>query len=266
VDLGWVWYERCYSQARTWWSLIWHQSHRLIPGVRSRLRYVHRYNDTNITADGLLKLAASLGRVLEYVSCDVSSPASVTAAMEQATRVSPHPIRGLVTCAGISGKEHAISYSHEAFKRILDVNVTGTFLCAQAIARIMHEQHTPGSIVLIASMSGTVANKGVETVAYNSSKAAVLQMARNLAAEWGNDGIHPTIRVNTVSPGYIQTPITMPTVEATPGLRELWEGGNMLGRLSEVHEHLSGIVYLLADGSSYVTGADIRADGGHCAW
>jgi NAD(P)-dependent dehydrogenase (short-subunit alcohol dehydrogenase family) len=196
----------------------------------------------------------------------VTSPNSVTTAMEQAARVSKHPVRGLVTCAGISGKEHATSYSHEAFKRILDVNVTGTFLCAQAIARIMHEQHTPGSIVLIASMSGTVANKGVETVAYNSSKAAVLQMARNLAAEWGNDGVHPTIRVNTVSPGYIQTPITMPTVEATPGLRELWEGGNMLGRLSEVHEHLSGIVYLLADSSSYVTGADIRADGGHCAW
>lgn len=186
--------------------------------------------------------------------------------MEQAARVSPHPIRGLVTCAGISGREHATSYSHDAFKRILDVNVTGTLLCAQAIARVMHEQRTPGSIVLIASMSGTVANRGVETVAYNSSKAAVLQMARNLAAEWGNDGTHPTIRVNTLSPGYIQTPITMPTVEAVPGLKALWEGGNMLGRLSEVHEHLSGIVHLLADGSSYVTGADIRADGGHCAW
>ena len=216
--------------------------------------------------DELTKLAISVGRALKYISCDVTSPTSVTAAMEQAARSSPCPIRGLVTCAGISGREHATSYSHDAFKRILDVNVTGTFLCAQAIARIMHEQQTPGSIVLIASMSGTVANKGVETVAYNSSKAAVLQMARNLAAEWGNDGAHPTIRVNTVSPGYIQTPITMPTVEAVPGLKDLWEGGNMLGRLSEVQEHLSGIIYLLADGSSYVTGADIRADGGHCAW
>lgn len=222
--------------------------------------------NTDAAKDDLTKLASSAGRVLEYISCDVTSPTSVAAVMEQAARASQYPIRGLVTCAGISGREHATSYSHDAFKRILDVNVTGTFLCAQAIARIMHEQQTPGSIVLIASMSGTVANRGVETVAYNSSKAAVLQMARNLAAEWGNDGAHPTIRVNTVSPGYIQTPITMPTVEAVPGLKELWEGGNMLGRLSEVQEHLSGIVYLLADGSSYVTGADIRADGGHCAW
>ena len=206
------------------------------------------------------------GRSLHYLSLDVTDPSSVTKTMEEASRISPQPIRGLVTCAGISGREHATKYSHKAFQKILDVNVTGTFLCAQAVARIMHEDRTPGSIVLIASMSGTVANKGVETVAYNSSKAAVLQMARSLAAEWGNDGSHPPIRVNTISPGYIQTPITMPTVEAVPGLKELWEGGNMLGRLSEVHEHLSGVVYLLADGSSYVTGTDVRADGGHCAW
>jgi NAD(P)-dependent dehydrogenase (short-subunit alcohol dehydrogenase family) len=65
--------------------------------------------------------------------------------MEEASSISTQPIRGLVTCAGISGKEHATQYSHEAFKRILDVNVTGTFLCAQAVARIMHENNTPGA-------------------------------------------------------------------------------------------------------------------------
>jgi NAD(P)-dependent dehydrogenase (short-subunit alcohol dehydrogenase family) len=108
----------------------------LVCGVRSHLPYEHWYSDADVAADGLLKLAASVGRILEYVYCDVTSPVSVTAAMEQAARASPHPIRGLVTCAGISGKEHATSYSHEAFKQILDVNVTGTFLCAQAIARI----------------------------------------------------------------------------------------------------------------------------------
>lgn len=211
-------------------------------------------------------MSSASGRGLHYIACDVTSPESVYSAIEQASHVSPSPIRGLVTCAGISGRCPATSYLHDSFKHILDVNVTGTFLCAQAVARHMHERMISGSIILIASMSGTVANRGVETVAYNSSKAAVLQMARNLAAEWGNDGIHPPIRVNTVSPGYIQTPITMPTVNAIPGLKDLWEGGNMLGRLSEVKEHLSGIVYLLADGSSYVTGTDLRADAGHCSW
>ena len=141
-----------------------------------------------------------------------------------------------------------------------------------------------GSMVLLASMSGTNTNKvlpppkpvcpdhhadlyqGVDTCAYNASKSAVLQLARNLAAEWGNDGVRPPIRVNTLSPGYIMTPITMPTFESVPGLKQLWTEGNMLGRLSSVEEHQSSVVFLLADGSSYVTGSDLRADGGHCAW
>lgn len=101
---------------------------------------------------------------------------------------------------------------------------------------------------------------------YNASKAAVMQMARNMAAEWGNDGVHPPIRVNTLSPGYIETAITMPTVNSVPGLRDLWEGGNMLGRLSKATEHRAAVIYLLADGSSYTTASDLRADAGHCAW
>lgn len=111
-----------------------------------------------------------------------------------------------------------------------------------------------------------MARQGVDTSAYNTSKSAVLQMARNLAAEWGNDGTHPTIRVNSISPGYIRTPITVPTLEGVPGLKDMWEQGNMLGRISTVEEHQSSVVFLLADGSSYTTGMDLRADGGHCAW
>lgn len=91
-------------------------------------------------------------------------------------------------------------------------------------------------------------------------------MARNLAAEWGNDGTHPPIRVNTISPGYIMTPITTSTLELMPELQDLWKNGNMLGRLSTVEEHQSSVVFLLADSSSYMTGVDLRADGGHCSW
>jgi NAD(P)-dependent dehydrogenase (short-subunit alcohol dehydrogenase family) len=91
-------------------------------------------------------------------------------------------------------------------------------------------------------------------------------MARNLAAEWGNDGVHPPIRVNTISPGYIETPITIPTFNSVQGLKELWTGGNMLGRLSTVEEHQSSVLFLLGDGSSYMTASDLRADAGHCAW
>lgn len=91
-------------------------------------------------------------------------------------------------------------------------------------------------------------------------------MARNLAAEWGNDPEHPPIRVNTLSPGYILTPITEPTINLMPELKQVWCDGNMLGRLSRAHEHRAAILFLLGDGSSYVTAADLRADGGHTAW
>lgn len=156
---------------------------------------------------------------LHYVSCDVTSERGVADAFAEIESKARHPIRGLVTCAGISGRSPAVDYPTDKFRRIMDINVTGTFLCATATARSMHRQMMPGSIVMLASMSGTNVNQvsseeyysvagkethakqGVDTCAYNTSKSAVLQLARNLAAEWGNDGTHPPIRVNTYSPG-----------------------------------------------------------------
>jgi len=106
----------------------------------------------------------------------------------------------------------------------------------------------------------------VHTAAYNASKSAVLQLARSLAAEWGNDGVHPPVRVNTLSPGYIMTEATRPTLTENPALEELWKDGNMLGRLSEASEHRAAVLFLIGDGSSFVTGMDLKADGGHTAW
>ena len=74
------------------------------------------------------------------------------------------------------------------------------------------------------------------------------------------------MRVNTISPGYIRTEATMPTLKSTPELERLWEKGNMLGRLSLAHEFGAPIPFLLGDGSSFMTGSDVRVDGGHCAW
>lgn len=214
----------------------------------------------------LLTVAKEHDRQLIYAACDVTSEESVTKAFAKAETTSRHPIRGLVACAGISGRAKATEYPTASFRKIIDVNLIGTFLCAQAAARIMHCQNVAGSLVLLGSMSGTNVNRGVDTAACYASKAGVLQLARNLAAEWGNDGEHPPIRVNTLSPGYILTPITIPTFETLQGIKDLWEGGNMLGRLSTFEKHQSSVLYLLSDGSSYMTGADLRVDGGHCAW
>lgn len=98
--------------------------------------------------------------------------------------------------------------------------------------------------------------------AYNASKAAVIQLGRNLAAEWGPH----RIRVNTLSPGYILTSMVENLFVQFPERRDEWPKQNMLGRLSMPSEYRGAAVFLLSDASSFMTGSDLRIDGGHCAW
>lgn len=86
-------------------------------------------------------------------------------------------------------------------------------------------------------------------------------MSRSLAVEWGQYGI----RVNTLSPGYIRTPMTDQMLAEKPEIEKLWMGGALLGRLGVPEDFKCPAIYLLADGSSFMTGADLRVDGGHCA-
>ncbi|KAK4191781.1 hypothetical protein QBC35DRAFT_277437 [Podospora australis] len=172
-------------------------------------------------------------------------------------------IDGLIAAAGIQQETSALEYTREDADKMLGVNVTGVFMTAQAVAREMvKRKQQKGSLVLIGSMSGTVANRGLICPAYNASKAAVLQLARNLAAEWGEHGI----RVNSLSPGYIVTAMTDGLFEAFPERRTAWPDANMLKRLSYPEEYRGAAVFLLSDASSFMTGADLRIDGGHCAW
>lgn len=90
-------------------------------------------------------------------------------------------------------------------------------------------------------------------------------MARSLAAEWSTSTTNP-IRVNTLSPGYTQANTTDQLLDQLPGLKSQWEHGTIKGRLAEPHEFRAPVVFLLADGSSFMTGADLRVDGGYRAW
>ncbi|KAL9109754.1 MAG: hypothetical protein Q9227_005623 [Pyrenula ochraceoflavens] len=218
--------------------------------------------------ESLKTLATSHSLELTYHRVDVTSAESVKDTFTQIQTSARNPIRGLVCLAGVSQRHDAIDYPQEEFRRILDINVTGTMLACQAGAKAIMEAGLGGSIVIFASMSGWVVNQGVNTSAYNTSKSALHQLARSLAAEWGTH-THPSsppIRVNTISPGYVKTVATGPTLDALPGLRDMWERGNMLGRLAEAEELRGPVVFLLGDGSSYVTGTDLRVDGGHCGW
>ncbi|KAG9247569.1 hypothetical protein BJ878DRAFT_555254 [Calycina marina] len=169
---------------------------------------------------------------------------------------------GCIAAAGINHECPAIDYPKVEVDRILGINVMGCFLTAQAVARQMKKFGEGGSIVMIASMSAHIANKGSEFALYNSSKAAVLQLARNLAMEWGPDNI----RINTISPGYIVTEMVEELFKTKPERKEQWAKENMLGRLSMPAEYRGATLFLLSKASSFMTGADLKMDGGHSAW
>lgn len=223
-------------------------------------------------SDAIENVARVNGTRASYHQLDVQDEASITSAFGKSDL--RHPIRGLVSCAAISGESDACDYNVDVFRQILNVNITGTFLIARAVANLMHRANVSGSIVLIASMSGHVSNRGINTSAYNASKAAVHQLARSLAAEWGhpqntfpgstpsatdpNPSMEPRpvylpIRVNTISPGHINTPLS--EAARVRGLTEEWAKQNMLGRISEPEEYRAPVLFLLGDGSSYMTGA-----------
>ncbi|KAJ0331997.1 hypothetical protein COL922a_011609 [Colletotrichum nupharicola] len=169
----------------------------------------------------LEKLATKFGLQLSYYHLDVPNENSITTVFKQLAPTLKYPIRGLVACAGVSDNDPAHEFSTERFRRLMEINVTGTFAAAQAVALEVKKANVDGSMVLVASMSGTNVIKGVDTAAYNSSKSAILQLARSLAAEWGSRKGLPLIRVNSLSPGYIRTPVTAEALQK-PGMENQW--------------------------------------------
>jgi NAD(P)-dependent dehydrogenase (short-subunit alcohol dehydrogenase family) len=171
-------------------------------------------------------------------------------------------IDGLVAAAGIQRVKDAVDHTPQDVAELMDVNFTGVFMSANAVAQQMMQTKRPGSIVLVASMSGMIANKGLTCPAYNASKAAVIQLTRNLAMEWGKHGI----RVNALCPGHIITPMVKKNFEEVPGLKETWEKENMLGRLAAPEEFTGATLFMLSPASSFMTGSCLVVDGGHTAW
>jgi NAD(P)-dependent dehydrogenase (short-subunit alcohol dehydrogenase family) len=158
----------------------------------------------------------------------------------------------LVNNAGIGGAIPASRETPEAFRQVLDVNLVGSFLMAQACARVM----APGSsIVNVSSVLGLVASHFPQA-AYSASKAGVIGLTRDLAQQWsGRKGI----RVNALCPGYFLTEMT---AGDTDHLAPVITGHTMLGRMGEQHELDSALLFLASPASTYMTGAVLTVDGG----
>ncbi|OCF31026.1 short-chain dehydrogenase [Kwoniella heveanensis BCC8398] len=207
-------------------------------------------------------VASKFGGNIEYRQLDITDEEAVGRVFSDIYSSCQYSITGFFGAAGIQQMIPAIDYPLKDFRRVMEVNVTGTFITVQAAAREMKERNIPGSIVITASMSGSIANKGLTCLAYNTSKSALLQLCRSAAAEWGAYGI----RVNTLSPGYIRTAMTDGLLAQRPDLEKEWLSGSMLHRLSTPDEFRGPVLFLLSKASSFVTGADLLVDGGHTAY
>ncbi|MGR3807272.1 NAD(P)-dependent dehydrogenase, short-chain alcohol dehydrogenase family [Pasteurella testudinis DSM 23072] len=158
--------------------------------------------------------------------------------------------------AGICLNIPAEEMSAEQWSKVINVNLTGVFLTAQAAGKLMIEQGKGGSIITTASMSAHIVNVPQPQCAYNASKAGVIQLSKSLAIEWAKHNI----RVNSLSPGYIGTELTLNSKELQP-LIKTWNDMAPLHRLGRPEELQSICVYLAGDSSSFTTGADFVVDG-----
>ncbi|KAF8838726.1 NADP-dependent mannitol dehydrogenase MtDH [Paxillus ammoniavirescens] len=198
--------------------------------------------------------------------CDVTDFENTLKTFKEVEKELGH-VSGLIANAGVSVVKPALDLTTEDFHSVYGVNVLGVFNSARAIAKIWierGERDFQGSIVITASMSAQIINqaapnKPLTQVFYNSSKAAVSTLSKGLAAEWAKNNI----RVNTVSPGYVNTDQTNHMDRA---IRQHQAENVPLRRFAEPHEITGQALLLLSDKASYMTGGDYLVDGGQLIW
>jgi gluconate 5-dehydrogenase len=144
---------------------------------------------------------------------------------------------------------------------VVDVNLTGVFLCARAAGKAMMKTGRGGKIINLASILGAVGSEPAPAVAYAATKGAVVNLTRDLAIHWAPHNI----RVNALGPAYFPSEMTSGLM-ADPAMLAAVEQRTPMGRVGRPEELKGPVVFLASDSSSYVTGQTLYVDGGWTAW
>lgn len=215
--------------------------------------------DATTAEDAAIEIRG-MGRQSIAVPVDVRNPADVDTVVNQVIQHFGH-LDILVNNAGIARWTKAEETADNDWLEVMDINLNGTYWCCRAAARHMLARGT-GSIVNIASMSGSIVNRPQPQAAYNVSKAGVIMLTKSLAAEWADRGV----RVNCVSPGYIASEMTRRAVSTYTEWAGVWRNMTPVGRMGEPEDVAQAVWYLASDASRYATGTDLIVDGGYTAW
>jgi sorbose reductase len=219
-------------------------------GADVAITYASRPDGGNKNAE---ELAKTYGVKAKAYKCQVDKYDSVQQLVNDVLK-DFGKIDAFVANAGATANSGILDGSVEDWEHVVQVDLTGTFHCAKAVGAHFKERGT-GSLVITASMSGHIANFPQEQTSYNVAKAGCIHMARSLANEWRDFA-----RVNSISPGYIDTGLSDFVDQDT---QKLWKSMIPMGRDGEAKELKGAYVYLVSDASTYTTGCDIVIDGGY---
>lgn len=205
--------------------------------------------------EALAAALATEGAEALAVPCDVSREADVDDLVAR-TLARFGRVDVLVNNAGTVHMGPAEEEPFARFREIVDVNLNGVFLCAQRVGRVMLAAGS-GSIVNVASILGLVASGQVKQASYCASKGAVVNLTRELAAQWARRGV----RVNALAPGWFESEMTA-DMFSDEGSMKWMRSRDPMGRAGREEELVGPLLFLASDASSYVTGQTLAVDGG----
>lgn len=211
------------------------------------------------SADKVGAIAKELGEGHHALQMNVADEESVAKAFAEVKQKFGR-IDAVVNAAGVIKRQPSLEMPVAEFRRIVDINLTGTFIVNQAAGRIMKEQSPAangerGNIVNIASLNSFISL--TEVLAYASSKSGVMGVTRGLANEWAKYGI----RVNGIAPGVVETDLNRHLINGTPR-GEFMKAHTPLGRFGNAEEMVGAAIYLMSPAACYTNGETIIVDGG----